>query len=428
MTTEPRRSTSGSPGPHPEAPKKRTRAKRITITVATIGVSIGIFFGFDAYLDRKISRIFDAKLSPISEAQKSIRDDIRELSNDVKLDSRKIWFELGKHSIEGRREIPNPGIYSNIFISNSSFSTLIDLKRLSIHKEFENAAHADWSGDGKNLAFVSVTGSEAQGDLYYWEVETDTLFHLSKAGNEIRYPKLSPDGKFITYSIRNPNNKYRWDIAIVSITNDGFKLLTGINANDPYYKYSRNENPRWSPDGQYIIFCGDVTEIDDGKGFFLFLMKKDGSERKMICDDTSEMCDPSFSPNGKFIAFRSNIENPFTDIWIAPFIDGKCVSNLKGLNYSLPGFVRYKNFYVKKITSIGGDKEKAHGHKDPYWVNDEELMFVFSSDFNKKNIKDQNYINKNWSVRLINIFSGKFRDYQLNKGTYRNPKVIKTLR
>ena len=74
--------------------------------------------------------------------------------------------------------------------------------------------------------------------------------------------------------------------------------------NNPLY----DAIPMWSPDGRTIAFMRDLYSAGVGKGqqYDLFIMKADGSNQRNLTDHPALDVKPSWSPDGRHLAFTSS--------------------------------------------------------------------------------------------------------------------------
>lgn len=66
-----------------------------------------------------------------------------------------------------------------------------------------------------------------------------------------------------------------------------------------------SKSPNWSPNGEQIVFASDR----DGE-WAIYVMNRDGSEVQKLTDNPEGDFEPTFSPDGAYIAFRRNTGNP----------------------------------------------------------------------------------------------------------------------
>jgi dipeptidyl aminopeptidase/acylaminoacyl peptidase len=106
-------------------------------------------------------------------------------------------------------------------------------------------------------------------------------------------PQLSPDGKWIAYSVAVPDvgaNRSRTQVYLISIAGGEARALTSGEASA--------SGARWSPDGRRIAFVS---------GGQLWTMDAQGGERKQVTSISTGAGDPIWSPDGKWLAFVSDI-------------------------------------------------------------------------------------------------------------------------
>ena len=82
---------------------------------------------------------------------------------------------------------------------------------------------------------------------------------------------------------------------------------------DPGAMIGALSNPSWSPDGRYIAFSGSVEGISD-----LFVYDLEADETRRLTDDKYADLQPSWSPDGRTIAFTSD-RGPETDFEVLTY-------------------------------------------------------------------------------------------------------------
>jgi len=124
----------------------------------------------------------------------------------------------------------------------------------------------DWSPDGTKLVYAGCeTNTTTCGLLVYDFVTKISKLITSDAGGN---PQWSPQGNKIVYQVGSPPN-----IFVVNPDGTGIKPLTSGTGNQG--------QPTWSSDGNYIFWRSD----QEGKGWAIFSMRADGSERRLIVNN-----------------------------------------------------------------------------------------------------------------------------------------------
>ena len=159
------------------------------------------------------------------------------------------------------------------------------------------------SRDGKALVIL-------QGPVYKIGLlnlrsgKVEMLF--AKGDNDI--PKITPDGSSFVFVSNFEDGKYNVYLSRL----DGIGGLRKIVATEGGYPDISN----LSPDGRYILYDRDPA-VDSSR---MWIKDITGSQApKLLIDTKAKITSPAFSPDGKFIAYRSNEIGGQFRLFIRPF-------------------------------------------------------------------------------------------------------------
>jgi len=113
-----------------------------------------------------------------------------------------------------------------------------------------------------------------------------------------------PDGQWMLYTVTTPDwvdDRSQTDIHLVSLSEGvpSSRRLTFTEEHD-------EDRPTWSPDGSFFVFSSDRdADVDGLDGRQLYVMRVDGGEARRITEARHGVRDFEFSPDGRWIAYRS---------------------------------------------------------------------------------------------------------------------------
>ncbi|MCK4352075.1 S9 family peptidase [candidate division WOR-3 bacterium] len=190
-----------------------------------------------------------------------------------------------------------------------------------------------WSPDGKKIAFISNRADKKQPQIYIIPFQGGEAKKLTNLKGNIDSFEWSPDSKQFVCMFRKKDKedierekdeqkkklgiisrhitrvfykedgkgflpKERWHIWTINARTGKGKQLTNSAIYDEW-------SPRWSPDGEKIVFCSNRSRDPDFAPdvIDLFIIPATGGKFHKIKTPSGPKGMPNFSPDGKYIAY-----------------------------------------------------------------------------------------------------------------------------
>jgi serine/threonine-protein kinase len=165
-----------------------------------------------------------------------------------------------------------------------------------------------FSPDGKRLAMAVTAGTNQ--DIWIYDLERETPTSLTFGGGAYLYPIWSPDGRYVVFQTPEGMSWTRSD--------GGSKAQVLSESKPIQYPWS------FTPDSKRLAYL----EIGQGTGFDIWILplENDKSELKpagkpeAFLHEPFDERHPSFSPDGKWIAYSSNEQGAF-QVYVRAFPD-----------------------------------------------------------------------------------------------------------
>jgi len=173
-----------------------------------------------------------------------------------------------------------------------------------------NAYNFSIAGDGKRLAYASGVYRE---NLWCLPIDTTRILSIADAEQltfekqRMRSIAMSPDREWIAFS---SNRGGMWDIWIVNKSGKGLRQVTADSTNKNW--------PSWSPDGKRIAF----SRRTPGSKADICVISVNGGLSTLLAPHPAGDYAPTWSPDGKEIAFMS-YRNGNADLWVVPANGGE---------------------------------------------------------------------------------------------------------
>ena len=160
-------------------------------------------------------------------------------------------------------------------------------------------------------------------------MDADGQNQLNLTNNPLddRDPSWSPDGERIIFSSARDGHF----IGEVGITDEIYVMdADGQNQQRLTENQKNDWTPSWSPDGKRIAFSSDRK--GDLENFEIYVMDADGGNQQRLTNNRGYDEDPSWSPDGKRIVFHSYRDGNW-DIYVMD-ADGGNLENLTNNRHS----------------------------------------------------------------------------------------------
>ncbi len=180
--------------------------------------------------------------------------------------------------------------------------------QLNLTNHPDGDANPAWSPDGKRIVFMSDRDGHVNihdfpnYDIYVMDADGGNQLNLTNDPHDDRSPSWSPDGKHIVFSSDRDNNRdHNIEIYVMDADSGNLQRLTNNLTEDQY--------PSWSPDGKRIAFSARRDghfENEFGITYEIYVMDADGGNEQRLTENRNNDWDPSWSPDGKRIAFEAD--------------------------------------------------------------------------------------------------------------------------
>jgi Tol biopolymer transport system component len=198
-----------------------------------------------------------------------------------------------------------PGNVADIFFMDSNGANRVNLTQGRHNVNYSPVV----SPDGAKIAFTSYR--DRNGEIYVMNADGKNPINLTLHLDDDTFPTWSPDGRKIAFESMQVAEGVLNHSDIFVMDADGANR-TNITQNSR----ASNRTPSWSPDGSNIAYAAvrNVNRADLwNSDLDIFVMNADGTDPVRLTEDARFNWLPSWSPDGKRIAFVRATHNDITD-------------------------------------------------------------------------------------------------------------------
>ena len=220
-------------------------------------------------------------------------------------------------------------------------------------------AGASLSPDGRSLLYIDNTSGNW--DIYWQRIGGEPINLTEDYPENDAYPVFDPSGERIAF------NSSRSGVNAL--------FVMGATGERPRKVADRAYHASWSPDGQNLTYTDtNVPNPYSRSGFGrLWVVDVETRETRLLFDQMDAV-GPSWSPNGKRIAFWTLHENR-RDIFTIPASGGDPVAVTRDDPADFRPFWSPDGGHLYFLSDRGGNVQEAYGPQEDEWTirNEEDL-------------------------------------------------------
>jgi TolB protein len=225
------------------------------------------------------------------------------------VDDQPDWSPDGKQIVFGR--CPTNGGSCSIWLMNSDGSNQRTLSPECVFTQnCEDDSMVSFLPDGKHVVFTRAWGTVKEGFIEHSALvvsdlsgqDRQTVVQSTPFQGDYNFAAYSPDGKRLVYERHNSgfsSPQFKSALFVVDVATGAQRQITS-------WDMDAGDNPDWSPDGKWIVFR---THVNTDEGCQIDIIHPDGTGLTQLTHFTNPHANvrsAAFSPDGTQIAFGTD--------------------------------------------------------------------------------------------------------------------------
>jgi Tol biopolymer transport system component/DNA-binding winged helix-turn-helix (wHTH) protein len=230
----------------------------------------------------------------------------------------------------------------NVFVANVEDKAERQLTRQS----WGEIGRVAWLGDGSGLVISAREQKDAQRQLWYISYPSGTARKITNDLHDYVNVSLSGDAKTLTAV----QIQATFSISVTPQGDDKQDRMDLSHSREVFSEVSRGrERLAWTPDNRLVYSSRASGNWD------IWLMNKDGSDRKQLTVDSHDDLFPAVSTDGRYIYFASDRTGSF-NLWRLDINGGKSTQLTQGPNHFFPEVTTDGQWVIYQQGGLGPDE------------------------------------------------------------------------